>query len=42
MLRLYILSAEVPSFHIDENWRDKFFEERKGKYFGGVLNDKST
>lgn len=29
-------SAVVP--HIDENWRDKFFEERKGKYFGGVVN----
>lgn len=28
-------SAVVP--HIDENWRDKFFEERKGKYFGGVV-----
>lgn len=22
---------------MDENWRDKFFEERKGKYFGGVV-----
>lgn len=28
-------SAVVP--HIDENWRDKFFEERKGEYFGGVV-----
>lgn len=28
-------SAVVP--HVDENWRDKFFEERKGKYFGGVV-----
>ena len=28
-------SAVVP--HIDKDWRDKFFEERKGKYFGGVV-----
>ena len=28
-------SAVVP--HVDESWRDKFFEERKGKYFGGVV-----
>ena len=28
-------SAVVP--HVDKNWRDKFFEERKGKYFGGVV-----
>lgn len=28
-------SAVVP--HVDENRRDKFFEERKGKYFGGVV-----
>nr|DAZ18441.1 MAG TPA: minor capsid protein [Caudoviricetes sp.] len=28
-------SVVVP--HVDENRRDKFFEERKGKYFGGVV-----
>ncbi|ARM67793.1 capsid and scaffold protein [Staphylococcus phage IME1318_01] len=28
-------SVVVP--HIDKDWRDKFFEERKGKYFGGVV-----
>ncbi|MFC0136832.1 phage head morphogenesis protein [Staphylococcus petrasii] len=28
-------STVVP--HVDENRRDKFFEERKGKYFGGVV-----
>lgn len=34
-LHPFCRSAVVP--HIDENWRDKFFEERKGKYFGGVV-----
>ncbi|WP_323704182.1 minor capsid protein [Staphylococcus haemolyticus] len=28
-------SVVVP--HVDEDRRDKFFEERKGKYFGGVV-----
>lgn len=28
-------SAVAP--HIDPNWRDEFFEKRKGKYFGGVV-----
>lgn len=23
--------------HIDSDWRDKFFEEREGRYFGGVV-----
>ncbi|WP_198144195.1 minor capsid protein, partial [Staphylococcus haemolyticus] len=34
-LHPFCRSTVVP--HIDENWRDKFFEERKGKYFGGVV-----
>ena len=28
-------SAVAP--HIDPDWRDKFFEEREGRYFGGVV-----
>lgn len=28
-------SAVAP--HIDPNWRDEFFEEREGRYFGGVV-----
>ncbi|MCI2791057.1 minor capsid protein [Staphylococcus pettenkoferi] len=28
-------SAVAP--HIDSDWRDKFFEEREGRYFGGVV-----
>ncbi|MDS3951543.1 minor capsid protein [Staphylococcus epidermidis] len=28
-------SAVAP--HIDLDWRDKFFEEREGRYFGGVV-----
>lgn len=34
-LHPFCRSTVVP--HIDENWRDKFFAERKGKYFGGVV-----
>lgn len=28
-------SAVAP--YIDPDWRDKFFEEREGRYFGGVV-----
>ncbi|WP_287176782.1 minor capsid protein, partial [Staphylococcus sp.] len=28
-------SAVAP--HINPNWRDEFFEEREGRYFGGVV-----
>lgn len=28
-------SAVAP--HIDPDWEDKFFEERKGRYFGGIV-----
>ena len=29
--------VEVLSRHINPDWRDKFFEEREGRYFGGVV-----
>ncbi|MGX0222405.1 SPP1 gp7 family putative phage head morphogenesis protein [Staphylococcus haemolyticus] len=34
-LHPFCRSTVVP--HIDKDWRDKLFEERKGKYFGGVV-----
>ena len=33
-MHVWCRSIVVPKVR---NWRDKFFEERKGKYFGGVV-----